>query len=459
MFQKGDNVVVGVSGGADSMSLLYILRDISFSHDLKIYVAHINHCIRGKDSDNDERYVSEICGKMGIPFFSFSIDIKKEAKKLSVSEETAGRFFRYKCFNEICDKFQNAKIALAHNKNDNAETIVMRFIRGTGIKGLCGIPPVRGNIVRPLIECQRDEIENYCFENKIFFRTDVTNTMDVYTRNKIRLKLLPWISENINGNIISSIVKNAAIISEEEKFLEKLSDKAFDECVVNLEKDFCDEVILNSERLFNFDDVIKRRVIRKACRFFSEDLHDISYKHINCVIDLAGGQAGKILRLPSSVCAEKGYGYVRFFRFSKKEFFSKKESLDFCYDLLCNQIVNVVETGDTVVLSKDKFSVFFEKKPYFSISILEYKIRGHIRVRARAGGDRIFVKGVGNKKLKNIFAEKGIGERKRAFIPIVCDNENVISIAGVKISDLYIKNNDDLTKEAINIYFWRSDAL
>ncbi len=457
MLCENDTVIVGVSGGADSVCLLHILNRLSECYNLSIRVVHINHGIRGKDSDDDEKYVEELCRQFSFPFFKFLVDIKAEAKKLSVSEEEAGRIFRYKCFSEVCGDLKNGKIAVAHNKNDNAETIAMRFIRGTGIKGLCGIPPVRENIIRPLIECERYEIEKYCAENNLSFKIDITNTMEVYTRNKIRIKLLPWIIDNLNKNVISSIVRNAEIISEEEKFLEEIADDAFNSCVLN--DDFDSEVLLDAEKLLGFHKVIVRRTIRKACRFFSMDLHDISYKHINMVIELAKGETGKFLRLPSSVCAEKVYNCLKIYKIAEKSSFYLKEPLFFDYQLMYNKIVEIKETGDTVVLSKKDFSCFFDKAPYFTLHIDETKINGKIRVRNRLSGDRIFIKGVGNKKLKKLFSEKKFSQKDRKFVPVVCDDENIICAAGVCGSDLYRTFDDGCTKEKLNIYFWRSDDL
>ncbi len=455
MLKKNDSIVVGVSGGADSVCLLHILNRISDVYKIRLTAVHVNHCIRGKDADYDELFVKKMCENMNLDFFCFSEDIKKEAKRLSVSLEEAGRIFRYKCFDEVCRKTQNGKIAVAHNKNDNAETVFMRFIRGTGIRGLCGIPYLRDNIIRPLLNCERFEIEQYCRENNLAFRTDITNTMDIYTRNKIRLELLPWISENMNKNIISTVVNNAEIISEEEKFLEEISKEAFFKCAVN--RDFEKKVILDIKVFSEFRDVIKRRIIRIACGFFSKDLHNISCRHVDMVAALSKNETGKILPLPSGIFAEKSYDYLRISKISANDSFYLKEPLPFNYNLMYNKDIQILETGDTVVISERDYSVFFERKPYFCLQIDENKIKGKIFARSRKNGDRIFINKVGNKKLKNIFSEKKIGERQRMFIPLVCDNENVICAAGVRSSDLY--KPDEFTKEKINIYFWRTDTL
>lgn len=456
MIEKNDVIIVGVSGGADSVCLLHIIKRLSGIFNLKIAVVHINHGIRGKDSDDDQEYVQKLCENMKVDFFSFFIDIKKDAKEFSSSEEEAGRIFRYKCFYEVCGKFKNAKIAVAHNKNDNAETIIMRFIRGTGIKGLCGIPPVRKNIIRPLINCERYEIENYCEENNLDFRTDITNTMDIYTRNKIRLKLFPWISENLNKNIISTLSKNAGVISEEEEFLEKLAEKAFYECAF-CDSDFSKAVVIDTEKFKIFDDVIKRRVIRKACRFFLEDLKDISYNHTNMVLKLSENVTGKNISLPSGIYAEKKYGHLIISKNDGKNSFYRKDPLYFDCVLMYNKIIRIDETGYTVVLSEKDYCEFFNKSPYVSICINKSKIRGNVRIRTRVQGDKIFVRNVGNKKLKNIFSEKKINASERKKILIVCDDENVISAVGIYVSDIYKYYEEEGKK--INIYFWRTDTL
>ena len=449
MLQPNDRVIVGVSGGADSVCLLHILKRLSYKFNLDINVVHINHCIRGEMADEDENYVKDLCNGLGVKFFSFRVDVKKEAKRLSLTEEEAGRFYRYKYFNEVCG--DNGKIAVAHNKNDNAETIIMRFIRGTGIKGLCGISPVRKNIIRPIIDCERFEIETYCKYNKLEFKTDITNTIYVYTRNKIRLKLIPWISENMNKNIIPSLVKNATIISEEEKYLEEVSENAFYDCVLN--DDFSEKVVIDTEKLSKLHDVIKRRVIRKACRYYSKDLHDISYLHINNVIDLAKKETGKFLELPSSVFVQKKYGNLIISKNNKKNVFCLKEPLFFNHKLMYNVLIKIDEISELVVLSKKDYSEFSQEKPHLSISLDKDKINGSLKIRSRLDGDKIFVNGTGNKKLKKLFSERKISQAQRNFIPIIADDENVICAVGVKVSDLYKVGKD--TKEKINIYFWR----
>lgn len=189
MLQNGDSVVLGVSGGADSICMLYVLKEISKFINLKLVVVHVHHHIRGKEADGDMEYVRKICDKEHIPYEIFHIDAKKEAIARGMSEEEAGRVCRYECFAKVQEKYNANKISVAHNLNDNSETILFNLFRGTGIKGISGIPMQRDNIVRPLLCVSRKEIEKYLEENHISYRTDKTNFETEYSRNKLRLEL------------------------------------------------------------------------------------------------------------------------------------------------------------------------------------------------------------------------------------------------------------------------------
>ncbi|HLR36336.1 MAG TPA: tRNA lysidine(34) synthetase TilS, partial [Tissierellales bacterium] len=198
LIDEGDQVVIGVSGGPDSMALLYILLDIKKVIPFNIYVAHVNHGVRGEAANKDEEFVRNICKDLNFPFYSIKVNMYEYAKDHNMTGEEAGRKLRYDFFKKVLKKHGRGKIAVAHNKNDQAETLIMRFMRGTGIDGLKGIPYKRGNIIRPLLEINRDEIEAYIGENKIDTRLDKTNLEPIYNRNKIRLELMPYIEENFN---------------------------------------------------------------------------------------------------------------------------------------------------------------------------------------------------------------------------------------------------------------------
>ena len=187
LINSGDKIVLGVSGGPDSIAMLDILNQLKDEMNFEIYVVHINHNIRGKDADEDEEYVKKFCEKYNIKFFAKKIDVPAIAKNKKIGTEEAGRKVRYEYFEEILKETKSNKIAIAHNKNDKVETIIMHLLRGSGIPGLKGIEPIRGNkFIKPLIECDRQEIEKYCRENNLQPRIDKTNFENEYTRNKIR---------------------------------------------------------------------------------------------------------------------------------------------------------------------------------------------------------------------------------------------------------------------------------
>ena len=196
MIEKGDKIVIGVSGGADSVCLTDILNKVKKEIEIEIILVHINHNIRGEEAKRDENFVIELGKKYNNLVRVFSYDVEKLAKERSLTVEEMGRKLRYEAFNSVA--LEKGKIAVAHNLNDNCETMIMRFFRGTGIKGLGGISAKRENIIRPLIELSREEIERYCLENNLDYCEDSTNSVEKYTRNKIRLNLIPMIKKEFN---------------------------------------------------------------------------------------------------------------------------------------------------------------------------------------------------------------------------------------------------------------------
>ena len=228
LINSGDKIVLGVSGGPDSIAMLDILNQLKDEMNFEIYVVHVNHNIRGKDADEDEEYVKKYCEKYNIKCFSKKIDVPTIAKTKKIGTEEAGRKVRYEYFEEILKETKSNKIAIAHNKNDKVETIIMHLLRGSGISGLRGIEPIREEkFIKPLIECDRQEIENYCKENNLQPRIDKTNFENEYTRNKIRNIVIPYIKKEFNPNIIETITRLADVVSSEDDFIENVSNENY----------------------------------------------------------------------------------------------------------------------------------------------------------------------------------------------------------------------------------------
>ena len=228
MLKEGDTAVVGLSGGADSCALLLALLALKDSLGINIEACHINHNLRGEESDGDELFVRTLCAERGVPLTVFSIDVRGAAQKHESTEETA-RKLRYEKFAEMCRN--GSKLATAHTASDNAETVLMNMIRGTGTKGLAGIPPVRDMFIRPVIFCTREDTEEYCRQNGIEFVTDSSNLSDDYTRNRIRHKLIPLLEE-FNPSFIAAVTRMTEAVGDDSAFLDEYSEQAAQKCVL-----------------------------------------------------------------------------------------------------------------------------------------------------------------------------------------------------------------------------------
>ena len=301
MINNGDKVVIGVSGGPDSMTLLNILNNLKEKLNIEIYVAHINHMIR-KEADEETKFVQEFCNKIGVKFYLNKIDVESEAKKLKIGTEEAGRNIRYEFFNEVLDKVKGNKIATAHNSNDNAETVLMNIIRGTSVSGLKGIEKVRENkYIRPIIECNRSEIEEYCKEQRLDPKYDKTNLENIYTRNKIRNLLIPFIEKEFNPNIIEGINRLSNIAYEEEEYINKIVKKEFKRlliCVNKDEKECKNEIILNMKEFNLLDNVIKSKLVLYTISKVAGSATGIEKVHVDDIIKLCKNNIGNKFLIP-----------------------------------------------------------------------------------------------------------------------------------------------------------------
>ena len=275
------------------MALLSLLLKIQEEYELKIYVAHINHMIR-ENAKIDEVYVKDFCQKNKIDIFVKHADVVKEAKEAKKGIEETGREVRYKFFEEILEKTQSNKIAIAHNLNDKAETILMNLIRGSGLSGLKGIEPKRDKYIRPLIEIQRDEIEKYCKENELNPRHDESNDDNSYTRNKIRNIVIPLIKKEFNPNIITNLNRLSEIVKEEESFLEKETQKIFEKVLI----EYNNNKIEYNVKMFNQQEIIiQKRLILYGIKLVNGSVQGIEKINLDDIIKLCNNNIGnKYLR-------------------------------------------------------------------------------------------------------------------------------------------------------------------
>lgn len=302
MLKKDDTVAVAVSGGADSMALLHVLYSLRQELGITVLACHVNHNLRGEESMRDEQFVRDFCDRNKIPVTFFSIDIKSDKHE---SLEEKARKMRYECFEKLCNE-HCAKLATAHTASDNAETVFMNILRGTGTRGLGGIPPVRGNFIRPLLRCTREEIEKYCEENGISYVTDSSNLSDDYTRNKLRHRLIPLLLE-FNPSLFDAVSRMTSAVYDDNSLLDEIAAEAKEKA--RTESGFSCEVLT----------MLSHPVLcRVVSGILSENSIDPSALRINECVEIIHAKKGKI-----NICRNK-FAVVR-----KKIFFISYEEQQF----------------------------------------------------------------------------------------------------------------------------------
>lgn len=299
LIQKGDKIVIGVSGGPDSMCLLDSLYCLKEKLGIEIFVAHINHMIR-EEADEETEYVKEYCKNKNIKCYVKKADVEKLAKEQKLGTEEMGRKIRYEFFNEVAQKENANKIATAHNLNDNVETVLMNILRGSGISGLKGIEISRKetNIeyIRPIRECERQEIEKYCEEQNLEPRIDKTNFESIYNRNKIRNDLIPYLKKEFNPNVLEGINRLSDIAREEEEYFDKVIAKEYEELKIGENEK---EVILDLKEFNKLEKVIKSRIILYTINKTNGNVQGIGKIHIEDIIKLCENNIGNKYLTPN----------------------------------------------------------------------------------------------------------------------------------------------------------------
>ena len=388
MLSKGDRVLIGVSGGADSIALLEFFVSVKEKYDLDICVAHIEHGIRGEDSVNDAVFVKNYCKKLGVNFYLKTIDAPNLAKKAKMGVEEYSRMARYDFFNTIeCDK-----IATAHNLTDNIETLLFRLARGTGLKGACSIPAVRGKIIRPFIEVSSGEIRKWCNDNNIPYRVDCTNSDSAYSRNLIRLEILP-LFEKLNANYQDNIENFISDVNEDYAFIDDYVKSIYPKIVKNNEIDL--------PKLNELDLPIKKRIL---IMFFDENGYSLNRIHLQSVIDITL-KSGKT-QIKENIFAISAKGKIRIAKFN---------------------VLNKKDEFVTKILNIDEFK---DKNIDFYCDC--DKIVGNIIIRAKQAGDRIKPAGRNvSKTLKKLFNESAYPIEKRDKKIVVCDDFGIVGVIGL----------------------------
>ncbi|MBQ2964273.1 MAG: tRNA lysidine(34) synthetase TilS [Clostridia bacterium] len=407
MLHPGDTVLAALSGGADSMALLHVLYGLKDEYNIKIAAAHFNHGIRGEEAERDESFCVEVCKSLGVELFIGSADIPALAKERGLGVEECGRKERYAFFERIAPE---AKIATAHTLSDCEETFLFNLARGASLKGLGSIPPVRGNIIRPLIYCSRDDIERYCAENGIPFVTDSTNLSDEYTRNSIRHNIVPRLKK-INPSFDCAFERCVSNLREDEELLDILSASV-------LENSRTENGWL-AENLNTVHPSLKRRAVAKIIEEITAEKPQAH--HIEAVCDiLSNGGSTQILNAVS-LCV---YGGV----LAKEEGEADEWEQDFVLGTNFLPYETVISSFYDKI---DKINIQKFNKQLLAKAIDYDKIKGVLIFSSIKPGDKIRPKGRGvTKQLRRLFNEKHIAPSHRNRIPVLRDDNGVVWVSG-----------------------------
>ncbi len=415
LMEKGSRVTVALSGGADSVALLFVLNQLSDTLGITLSAAHFNHRIRGSEADRDEQFVGELCKRLNIPLTVASADVPKYADEQGKSLELAARDKRYEFFASLDTDI----IATAHNANDNLETVLFNLTRGTALKGLCGIPKRRGNIVRPLIECSRAEIEAYCSSRGIEYVTDSTNLCDDYSRNLIRHNVVPQL-EKINPAVVRSVARMTDTLADDSRLVSQVVLQEYNRRIT--------EAGLDVQNISSLESALARGVVLQYLGKLS--VADFEAVHIRLIMQIC--EDGGAVSLPNGFTASAANGILKIKKAEEAPIKTKFS-------------VKLTEQDSEFTENVNKIH-----KLFLNNTLDCDKIVGKSVVRTRQEGDSIRLYGRGcTKTLKKLFIEYKIPTCDRDTIPIVADDLGVVWVYGIGVSERCAV--DSATKRIIKI--------
>lgn len=445
MLQPADRVVAGVSGGADSVCLFLLLLEYAKRCPLSLAVAHVNHCIRA-EAGEDARFVAALCKEKGIPFFLEEADVRGLAAEFGYSEEDAGRRLRYGAFYRAAGRLGGAKIAVAHNCNDNAETMLFHLFRGSGLQGLGGIAPVRGEVIRPLLCLERREVEAYLECVGASWRRDATNEGDTYRRNRIRHHILPYAEAEIVPGAVGHMGRTAELLRETEEYLAQQTRGALARCAEALPDG---GIRIGAEAFAGLHPALRGRALLTLLKELSPTGKDISAVHVTDVLELLEKRGNRSLCLPFGIRAWRQYDSVTLARGCGDAAWRVGGTwrVEPVAAALGEEIFRhslVYDLGDW---GKIEFMGIFIKKGQ-EVPIKRYtkwldydKIKECVTIRPRRQGDYLTIAGraggMSHKSLKEYMITEKIPRQCRDAIPVVAAGSHVLWLAGGRISESF----------------------
>lgn len=422
MFSPGERVIVALSGGPDSVALLHALLASEGELGARLSACHLNHRLRGEEAGRDEAFVRALCAQWGVPLYAFSEDVRAAARARGISEELAGREIRYRLFGELAQR-EGAKIATAHQLTDQVETVLFRLTRRAGLDGLCGIPPVRGPFIRPLLGCTRAEVEDYCREEGLPFVVDSTNGDETYARNRIRLQVLPALRQ-LNPSLEKTVTATAGYLAQDRDFLNLRAAEAYADC-----KGPGDGVLpsLNAAAFAALHPALQGRV----ARLFLTD----------CALPATALAAEAVARLAAGKEGERELAAGRYLRRRGDLLVCRERTAPPPPAAPCELAVGKSASifGKTLTLcvtTAENGAILEKVHKNHLINCMDYdKLKTTLVARGRREGDSIALSRRGvTKTLKKLFCELGIPPQERGRVPVIADGEGVVCIPGVDVA-------------------------
>ncbi len=440
MISGREKIIVGLSGGPDSVCLLYILNILKERFKLNLTALYVDHGLRPEETPGEIEFCTKLCNELNVTFMTKSIDVKTYADTYKINKQEAARQLRYRTFEEIALVTKSDRIALGHTSDDQAETLLMRLLRGAGPTGLAGIPPVRGKIIRPLIDVERKEIEKFLADKGLNFIVDSSNLKKDYLRNKIRHSLIPLIKE-FNPHIIETLSRTAAIFRDEERYFEIMVTKALMK-LISRKTDGRIELFLSPFEIM--DKVLIRRVLRRAIDE-TRGLRGISFIHIEDMIDLIkDGKTGDRIYLPKGIRVIKEYSTIIItseppVRLKHYELIVPGETILKEAGIVIK--ASIVE-GDAINELKRDLSGLWKLRALVDADRLNFPLT----VRPRENGDFFYPYGFGKrKKLQDFFVDEKIPRDERDRIPLIISGKDIVWIVGYR-GDERFKITDETKK-------------
>mgnify|MGYP002331987005 CR=1 FL=1 len=449
MVRPGDKVLVGVSGGPDSVALLHALYVLRGELEIALHVAHLNHMFRGREAEEDVRYVKNLAGRLGLPVTVREVDVPRLLKEKGGSPQEVAREVRYQFYREVASQVGANRVAVGQNMNDQAETLLMRLIRGTGLDGLAGIPVFRdGFVIRPLLGATREVIEEYCRAQGLEPREDTSNLKPVYTRNKIRHELLPLLEKEYNPCVVETLAKTADLLAHDREYLESQAEKAYRKLKFSLPQGY---TALKIRDLLDLPLGLRRRVVRLAVAAVAGGAGEPGYGHVEEILSLTGrGKTGKKTRCPGNIWVVREAEHL---------VFGSQEPEGHGPGLVETRLVIPGETrveGLGLVFrtrvidadaAREKLDEVVDNEAYLDYNKLELPLL----VRSRRPGDVFWPLGArGRKKLKDFFIDCKIPRREKEKVVILASARDIIWVVGYRIDERFKVSED--TKKVLAIY-------